>query len=86
MADTPEFEHDHSVEDDRDEYTCIKLNPNWALMVHPEGDIGLRYQPEPNNAEGKEYTVDIGFTELSANHITQILSVMRTGGESSVIH
>ncbi|QIG76552.1 hypothetical protein EVC27_027 [Rhizobium phage RHph_I1_6] len=86
MSDTPEFEHDHSLEDDRDEYTYIKLNANWALMVHPEGELGLRYQPDPTNAESKECAVDIGFTELSANSIIQILSVMRTGGESSVIH
>jgi hypothetical protein len=86
MSDIPEFETDHSLEDDRDEYTCIKLSPLWSLMVHPEGDLGLRYQPDPNDPDAKEYTVDIGFTELSAQGINQILSVMKTGGESSVIH
>jgi hypothetical protein len=87
MSDIPESEVDHSLEDDRDEYTCIQLNPNWAIMVHPEGDFGLRYQPEPNNPDSKDYSfVDLGFTEFSANHINQILAFMRTGGESSVIH
>ncbi|QIG67734.1 hypothetical protein PP747_gp033 [Rhizobium phage RHph_Y38] len=86
MSDIPESEVDHSLEDDHDQYTCIQIGPNWALMVHPEGDFGLRYQPDPKDPEGKEYTVDIGFTEYSANHINQILAVMRTGGESSVIH
>ncbi|QXV74339.1 hypothetical protein [Rhizobium phage RHEph16] len=87
MSDVPEFDTDHSLEEDRDKYTCIQLNPNWAIMVHPEGDFGLRYQPEPGNPEGKQYTfMDLGFTEYSANNISQILAVMRTGGESMVIH
>lgn len=86
MSDIPESEIDHSLEDNRDEYTCIKLSPVWSLMVHPEGELGLRYALDPNDPEGKEYTVDIGFTELSAKDINQILAVMKTGGESSVIH
>ncbi|QIG68769.1 hypothetical protein EVB68_032 [Rhizobium phage RHph_Y2_6] len=86
MSDNPELETDHSLEDDGDEYTCIQLGPHWSLMVHPEGDFGLRYQPTPNEPEGKEFKVDIGFTEYSANHINQILAVMRTGGEAMVIH
>jgi hypothetical protein len=86
MSDAFEFDDDHSLEGDQDQYACIKLTPNWLIMVHPEGDIGLKYVPDPQDPEGKEYAMDIGFTEYSSKQIIQILSVMRTGGVTDVIH
>lgn len=86
MADIPDPDLDHSVIDDRDEYTRVRVSTNWYLMVHPEGDLGLCFVPNPNDPESKGFLMDLGFTEYSPDHVKKMIAFMVSGGEATTTH